>query len=71
MLGLFWRFRDVQMFYAVIGAWLFPILAVTLLVFNGRRTWVGQQFANRPLTVVALCVVLVFFSYLGLRPYLG
>ena len=71
MLGLFWRFRDVQMFYAVIGAWLFPILAVTLLIFNGRRAWVGQQFANRPVTVVALFVVLVFFSYLGLRPYLG
>jgi Mn2+/Fe2+ NRAMP family transporter len=71
MLGLFWQFRDVQMFYAVIGAWLFPILAVTLLIFNGRRAWVGQQFANRPVTVVALFVVLVFFSYLGLRPYLG
>ena len=71
MLGLFWRFRDVQMFYAVIGAWLFPILAVTLLIFNGRRAWVGQHFANRPVTVVALFVVLVFFSYLGLRPYLG
>ena len=71
MVGLFWRFRDVQMFYAVIGAWLFPVLALTLLVFNGRRGWVGAQFANRPVTVVALCVVLAFFSYLGLRPYLG
>lgn len=71
MVGLFWRFRDVQMFYAVIGAWLFPVLALTLLIFNGRRGWVGAQFANRPATVLALGVVLAFFSYLGLRPYLG
>lgn len=71
MIGLFWRFRDVQMLYAVIGAWLFPVLALTLLVFNGRRGWVGAPFANRPVTVLALGVVLAFFSYLGLRPYLG
>ena len=71
MLGLFFSFRDVQMLYAVIGAWLFPALALILLVFNGRRAWVGEQFSNRPLTVVALLVVLAFFSYLGLRPYLG
>jgi hypothetical protein len=71
MLGLFWRFRDVQMLYAVIGAWLFPVLALTLLIFNGRTGWVGSRFANRPMTVMALVVVLAFFSYLGLRPYLG
>lgn len=70
MVGLFWRFRDVQMLYAVIGAWLFPALALILLVFNGRSEWVGEQFSNRPLTIVALLVVLAFFSYLGLRPYL-
>ncbi len=71
MLGLFWRFRDVQMLYAVIGAWLFPVLALTLLVFNGRTVWVGARFVNRPLTVLALVVVLAFYSYLGLRPHLG
>ena len=58
------------MLYAVIGAWLFPALALILLVFNGRSEWVGEQFSNRPLTIVALLVVLAFFSYLGLRPYL-
>ncbi|MDJ0514207.1 MAG: Nramp family divalent metal transporter [Methyloceanibacter sp.] len=67
MLGLFWRFRDVQMFYAVIGAWLFPALALILLLFNGRSEWVGAKFLNRPLTILALVIVLVFFSYLGLR----
>ncbi|MEM7191360.1 MAG: Nramp family divalent metal transporter [Pseudomonadota bacterium] len=71
MVGLFWRFRDVQMLYALIGAWLFPALALILLIFNGRTGWVGANFTNRPLTSLALIIVLVFFSYLGLRPYLG
>ena len=55
----------------MIGAWLFPVLALTLLIFNGRTVWVGARFVNRPLTVLALVVVLAFFSYLGLRPHLG
>jgi Mn2+/Fe2+ NRAMP family transporter len=69
MLGLFFSFRDIQMLYAVTGALLFPILALVLLVFNGRRAWVGRDFSNGPITVAALLVVLVFFSWLGLRPY--
>lgn len=69
MLGLFWSFRDIQMVYAVTGALLFPALALALLVFNGRRQWVGG-LANRPLTVLALVTVLIFFSVVGLRPFL-
>jgi len=70
MLGLFWSFRDVQMLYAFIGALFFPVLALVLLIFNGRSQWVGEQFRNRPLTIVSLVVVLVLFSWMGLRPYL-
>lgn len=70
MLGLFWSFRDIQMVYAVTGALLFPVLALALLVFNGRSQWVGAQFANRPLTVAALVAVLIFFTAIGLRPFL-
>ena len=69
MLGLFWRFRDVQMLYAVIGALLFPVLALALLIFFGRACWVGSAFVIRPLTVAVLVIVLVFFSVLALRPY--
>ena len=65
MIGLFWGFRDVQMVYAVIGALLFPALALALLVFNGRPQWVGANFTNRPLTVATLLVVLVFFALIG------
>ena len=67
MLGLFASFREVQKFYAVIGAWFFPLLAIVLLVLNGRAAWIGAGHRNHPLTSVALVAVLVFFSWLGLR----
>jgi hypothetical protein len=70
IVGLFWSFRDIQFAYAITGALLFPILALALLIFNGRSAWVGPEFSNRPLTIVALVVILVFFSWMGLRPYI-
>jgi hypothetical protein len=70
MLGLFISFREIQMLYTVSGALFFPFLAFALLVFNGRQSWVGKGFTNRPVTVVALVAVLIFFSWVGLRPYL-
>jgi hypothetical protein len=69
MLGLFWGFRDIQLAYAVTGALLFPVLALALLIFNGRSAWVGAKFRNRPLTIAALVVVLLFFSWIALRPF--
>jgi hypothetical protein len=68
MLGLFWGFRDIQLAYAVTGALLFPVLALALLIFNGRSAWVGPKFKNRPVTIAALVVVLAFFSWIALRP---
>jgi hypothetical protein len=65
MIGLFFSFREVQKFYTVIGAYVFPLLAVTLLIFNGRTSWVGERFKNRPLTTVALVGVLAFFMVLA------
>ena len=38
MIGLFVSFREVQKFYTVIGAYIFPTLALVLLVFNGRTS---------------------------------
>lgn len=64
MLGLFFSFSDVQRLYAIIGAWFFPVLAIVLIVFNGRRTWVGQGFRNGPLGIAALGVVLAFFIWM-------
>jgi len=66
MIGLFASFREVQKLYTVIGAYIFPLLALALLIFNGRAAWVGQRFKNRPLTTLALAGVLAFFSWLAL-----
>jgi Mn2+/Fe2+ NRAMP family transporter len=65
MVGLFASFREVQKFYTVIGAYVFPLLALLLLLLNGRRQWVGR-FKNGPAAVVALTGVLVFFTWLAI-----
>lgn len=64
MLGLFFTFRDVQLIYTLIGASFFPVLALGLLVFNSRTAWVGV-FRNRPVGMLALAGVLVFFSWMA------
>jgi hypothetical protein len=66
MAGLFASFRDVQRLYTFIGAYIFPTLAVVLLVFNSRSAWVGE-LKNRPATMVILAGVLVFFTWLALE----
>jgi Mn2+/Fe2+ NRAMP family transporter len=65
IVGLFYSFREIQKIYTVTGALLFPVLAVALLVFNGRAAWVGAAFRNGPASVAALLVVLVFFGFVG------
>ena len=65
MLGLFASFREVQKIYTVTGALLFPLLALALLIFNGRASWVGERFTNGTATIVALLGVLVFFCWIG------
>jgi Mn2+/Fe2+ NRAMP family transporter len=67
MLGLFASFRDVQQIYTFIGAYIFPMLALVLIVFNSRSAWVGQRFKNHPVTIVALAAVLVFFTWLAVE----
>ena len=66
MFGLFVGFRQVQLIYTLIGALFFPLLAALLLWFNGRKAWVGQQYANGPLSVAALVASLIFFSWAAL-----
>jgi Mn2+/Fe2+ NRAMP family transporter len=71
MLGLFVRFQEIQKLYAIIGATFIPLLAVALLVLNGRRDWVGDEFRNRPATVVVLVATLAFFLWIGWRKVAG
>ncbi len=67
MIGLFSSFREVQKIYTFIGAYIFPTLALVLIVFNSRGAWVGQRFKNHPVTIVALAGVLVFFTWLAIE----
>jgi Mn2+/Fe2+ NRAMP family transporter len=65
--GLFFSFREVQKFYAMVGAWFIPVLTLALLVMNGRRAWVGERYRNHPATTMVLLLVLVFFSWIAWR----
>jgi Mn2+/Fe2+ NRAMP family transporter len=67
MLGLVASFSDVQKLYTVTGALFFPVLALTLLVFNGRADWVGARFRNGPAALISLLSVLAFFSWVAIR----
>ncbi len=66
MLGLLVDFKSVQKAYGVFGATFLPVLAVTLLIMNGRRAWVGGLRSGWWTTaVLAGCVV--FFGWLVVR----
>jgi hypothetical protein len=67
MIGLFGSFREVQKIYTFIGAYIFPTLALVLIVFNSRAAWVGQRFKNHPVTIVLLGAVLAFFTWMALE----
>jgi Mn2+/Fe2+ NRAMP family transporter len=71
MIGLFARFEQVQRAYAVIGATFIPLLALVLLMLNGRRVWVGDAGRNRPVTVAVLASILIFFSWTTMRTISG
>jgi Mn2+/Fe2+ NRAMP family transporter len=64
LLGLFVEFRQVQQVYSVFGALFMPVLAVLLLVLNGRRGWVGD-LRNRPAATVVLAATLAVFLLFG------
>jgi Mn2+/Fe2+ NRAMP family transporter len=65
MFGLLYSFREMQKLYAIAGACLFPVLALTLLVFNGKRTWIGARHRNGVAATLALAGVLAFFTWLA------
>ena len=62
-LGLFLPFREVQRTYAIIGAFFVPLLAMLILVLNGRRRWLGSA-RNGPLATAALVAVIAFFGWI-------
>ena len=60
-LGLFVGFREMQKIYAVFGASFMPLLAIVLLILNGREEWVGKRYRNGPWTSLVLPGTIAFF----------
>ncbi len=67
LLFLWGSVQQIQITYGVIGAFFLPLLALTLLVLNNRRGWVGTDFLNSWLTNSLLVATLLFFAYVGGR----
>ncbi len=66
MLGLLaFNFQSMLKLYAVAGALFIPMLAIVLLVLNGRRDLVGAEHRNRWWTVAVLLAALAFFLLAG------
>lgn len=70
MLGLLVSFKDVQVLYSVVGAAFMPLVAVGLLVLNGRSRWVGKE-RNGVLATAALLGTLAFFAYVAVQKWVG
>lgn len=62
-----WPVEKLQLAFGLTGAMLLPLLALTLLIMNTRREWVGEEFrANIGLNLV-LAAALLFFGGVGAR----
>ncbi len=66
MFWLYLPFTLVQKTYAILGALFIPLLALALLVLNGRRGWVGE-LTNRLATTALLVLAAAFFCWLLIR----
>lgn len=61
-----WRsFAGVQKVYAITGAAFLPLLALSLLLLNTRRAWIGVTLRNRWPSTIALILVLLFSTFAG------
>ncbi len=66
LLGLRYDFQVVQKLNSVFGALVMPMLALVLLLLNGRGAWVGLKYKNGWLAITSLILVLGFFSWVGI-----
>jgi len=66
-LPLLWlSVERAQLIYAVLGSMFMPLLALTLLLMNNRKGWVGRELRNGWLTNAVLVATLLFFTYIVL-----
>ncbi len=64
---LFVSVKQAQLAYAVLGSLFMPLLALTLLILNNRRDWVGDRFRNGWAANAVLGFTLLFFAWITLR----
>jgi Mn2+/Fe2+ NRAMP family transporter len=55
--GLWGGFVQVQKYYAIAGALFVPMLAVALLILNGKTALVGPRARNSAITIIVLLLV--------------
>jgi hypothetical protein len=55
------KFEQALKIYSLVGAFFLPLLALALLILNGRADWVGEKLRNRSGSVLALGLTIVFF----------
>jgi len=63
LITLWYSLEAIQLMYAVLGAFFMPFLALTLLLMNNRKEWVGERFTNGLVSNTVLVITLIFFSY--------
>lgn len=65
LLGLRYDFQLVQKLNAVFGALVMPMVALALLILNGKASWVGNDHKNRWWTTATLIGIVIFFGWVG------
>ncbi len=64
-IGLFVKFEEVQLAYAVVGAAFMPFLAAVLLFLNGSAVRIGRTLKNSKRTTIILAATVIFFAWAG------
>ncbi|MDF1812888.1 MAG: Nramp family divalent metal transporter [Verrucomicrobiales bacterium] len=65
LIGLRFDFQIVQKLNSVFGALVMPMVALALLLLNGKAAWIGTEHRNRWWTTVTLLGILLFFAWVG------
>lgn len=71
MITLWLTVERIQLAYAVMGAMFMPLLAVTLLILNTKKRWVGSTFRSRWWINVVLVIIVLLFAYIGVQQLRG
>jgi Mn2+/Fe2+ NRAMP family transporter len=71
MITLWLTVEQVQLAYAVMGALFMPLLAVTLLILNTKKHWVGTSFRSKWWVNATLVIIVLLFAYIGVQQLRG